>query len=266
MQIIENAGVQPSGSSSKPVHIKKPAFRRDAKSSFVAANNPSSAKITSSKSTSTKCLMCSGAHQLADCPRFKALSLDERYNCVCTNRICMVCFAEGHMSYKCSSSCAICKRRHHALLHRGANPKPVKPPAALLGRQQAPTVLLGTALVHVLDVVGSYRTVRALIDSASQISAITSTCCDRLGLNPSRWTVPITGLSSQKVPDVQGIVQLTIQLRDSSTPSINVQPWVLTTITSDIMFWLALYCIRRRLPQIIARCIDRLMCSHKWLR
>ncbi|XP_022170488.1 uncharacterized protein LOC111033862, partial [Myzus persicae] len=159
----------------------------------------------------------------------------------------MVCFAEGHMSFKCPSSCAICKRRHHALLHREANSKPVAPSAALLGRQQAPTVLLGTALVHVRDTVGSCRTVRALIDSASQISAITSTCCDRLGFKPSRWTVPITGLSGQKVPDVQGIVQLTIQPRECSTPSIKVQPWVLTTITSDMP--------ARQLPvQVRARC------------
>ncbi|KAF0747150.1 Integrase catalytic domain-containing protein [Aphis craccivora] len=72
----------------------------------------------------------------------------------------------------------------------------------MLGQQQSPTVLLGTALVHVRDTVGGCQTIRALIDSASQISAITTACCNRLGLKPSRWTVPVTGLSSQKIPDV----------------------------------------------------------------
>jgi len=76
--------------------------------------------------------------------------------------------------------------------------------------------------------------VRALINSASQISAITLACCNRLGLQPSRWTVPVTGLSGQKVLDVQGIVQLTIQPRDKPTPAIQVKPWVLSTITSDM--------------------------------
>jgi len=135
----------------------------------------------------------------------------------------MVCFGEGHMSFKCPASCSICKRRHHALLYRDAIAKMPVSPAALLGRQEAPTVLLGTALVHVRDTVGSFRTVRALIDSASHISAITSDYCDRLSLRPSRWTVPVSGLSGQKVPDVQGFVQLVVQPRNSSLPSIQVK-------------------------------------------
>ncbi|XP_025405141.1 uncharacterized protein LOC112679519 [Sipha flava] len=138
------------------------------------------------------------------------------------------------MSFKSSVSCSICKRRHHALLHRDAIPKKAASPAALLSRQEAPTVILGTALVHVRDTVGSFRSVRALIDSASQISAITSDCCDRLGLKPSRWTVPVSGLSGQKVPDVQGLVQLVVQPRNSSSPSIPVKTWVLSSITSDM--------------------------------
>ncbi|CAI6362474.1 unnamed protein product [Macrosiphum euphorbiae] len=252
IQVIENAGVQPSGSSSKPASNKKAVFRRDAKTTLVATNSSAAAKPTSSrmiqaKSVSAKCFMCSGAHQLADCSKFKALSVDERYKIVCTHRLCMVCFGEGHMSFKCSTSCATCKRRHHALLHRDSDSKTVGPPAAMLGRLQSPTVLLGTALVQVQDTVGSCRTIRALVDSASQISAITSSCCERLGLKPSRWTVPVTGLSGQRVPDVHGVVQLKIQPRDRPTPSISVKPWVLSSITTDMP--------ARQLPaQVRARC------------
>eukprot|EP00102_Acyrthosiphon_pisum_P020672 XP_016657882.1 PREDICTED: uncharacterized protein LOC107883053 [Acyrthosiphon pisum] len=252
IQVIENAGVQPSGSSSKSASTKKPGFRRDTKTTLVAAKpsaaaKPTSSKTTQARSSSTKCFSCSGAHQLDDCSKFKALSVDERYKVVCTHRLCMVCFGEGHMSYKCPSSCATCKRRHHALLHRDSDPKTVSAPAAMLGRQQSPTVLLGTALVQVQDTVGSCRTIRALIDSASQISAITSNCCERLGLKPSRWTVPVTGLSGQRVPDVHGVVQLTIQPRNRPTPSISVKPWVLSSITTDMP--------ARQLPaQVRARC------------
>ncbi|XP_050054516.1 uncharacterized protein LOC126549427 [Aphis gossypii] len=205
--------------------------------------------VVATKPVQAKCHLCSGAHRLADCSKFKAASVDDRYNTVCTHRLCMVCFGEGHMSHKCPASCSICKRRHHALLHRDAIVKKPAPPAALLGRHEAPTVLLGTALVHVRDTVGSFRTVRALIDSASQISAITSDCCDRLGLRPSRWTVPVSGLSGQKVPDVQGLVQLVVQPRNSSSPSIQVKAWVLSSITSDMP--------ARQLPsQVRAKCGD----------
>ncbi|KAF0739485.1 Integrase catalytic domain-containing protein [Aphis craccivora] len=237
MQVIENAGAQQSGSSSKPVHQKSNVLRREGKVALVSTSKP----------TSLKCVVCSGAHQLADCLKFKSWSVDERYKTVCTHRLCMVCFGEGHMSYKCPSSCAVCKRRHHALLHRDPDVKKTSPPAALLGRYQTPTVLLGTAVVHVRDTVGICRSVRVLIDSASQISAITSACCDRLGLQPSRWTVPVTGLSGQKVPDVQGVVQLTIQPRDSPALSIQVKPWVLSSITTDMP--------ARQLPvQVRAKC------------
>jgi len=252
IQVLENAGVQPAGSSSKSANLKKTGFRRESKTALVSTSKPSTSKPSTSKHSSTKpisgsCYVCSGAHHLADCAKFKACSVDERYKVVCTHRLCMVCLIHGHMSFKCSSSCSICKRRHHALLHRDQEPSESVPPAAMLGRQQAPTVLLGTALVHVRDTIGSCQTVRALIDSASQISAITSACCNRLGLRPSRWTIPVTGLSGQKVPDVQGIVQLTIQPRDEPTPAIKVKPWVLSNITSDMP--------ARRLPvQVRAKC------------
>ncbi|XP_060845326.1 uncharacterized protein LOC132924902 [Rhopalosiphum padi] len=140
MQVIENAGAQQAGSSSKPpVHSKNSGPRREGKIALVS----------SSKLASLKCAVCSGAHQIAECLTFKALSVDERYKVICTHRLCMVCFGEGHMSFKCSSSCAVCKRRHHALLHREPNPKKTSPPAALLGRQPTPTVLLGTAMVRI---------------------------------------------------------------------------------------------------------------------
>ncbi|XP_025192697.1 uncharacterized protein LOC112592764, partial [Melanaphis sacchari] len=239
LQVFENAGTQPFGSTSKPIKPKLQSLRKDPKVALVSASKPAP----------PKCQLCSGAHRLADCVKFKAASVDERYNTVCTYRLCLVCFGEGHMSYKCPVSCSICKRRHHALLHRDANPKKPNPPAALLGRYEAPTVLLGTALVKVRDTVGSFRTVRALIDSASQISAITSDCSNRLGLCPSRWTVPVTRLASQKVPDVQGFVQLVVQPRNSSTPSIQVKTSVLSSITSNMP--------ARELPsQVRARCGD----------
>jgi len=224
LHIIENAGGQFSGSSPKTTKPKVLGPRRDPKVSFVSTT----------KTAPSKCYCCSGAHGLADCAKFKSLSIDDRFKTVCTHRLCMVCLVEGHMSFKCSAFCSICKRRHHALLHRDVESKKSSPPAALLGRFQAPSVLLGTALIHARDAVGNSKFVRALIDSASQISAITYDCCIRLGLRPSRWTVPVTGLGSQKIPNVQGIVQLDIQPRNSSTPSICVKAWVLPSITTDM--------------------------------
>ncbi|XP_008185462.1 uncharacterized protein LOC103310096 [Acyrthosiphon pisum] len=98
----------------------------------------------------------------------------------------------------------------------------------------ASTVLLGTALVHVRDRAGSMHTMRALVDCASQISAITDVCADRLGLKRSRWTAPISGLSGVSVVNVLGRVDCVVQLRFASEPALSVRAWVLPTITGDL--------------------------------
>lgn len=100
--------------------------------------------------------------------------------------------------------------------------------AAFLGQFQAPTVSLGTALVHVKRTVRNCKTVQTLIDSTSHISAITLACCRRLGFRPKRWNLFITELSGQKMPDV-----LTLQPQDFSKQFIQVKTWVLSSINSS---------------------------------
>lgn len=78
------------------------------------------------------------------------------------------------------------------------------------------------------------QTMRALVDSASQVSIITAACVKRLGLKPARWTAPISGLSGTTVAEVQGRVECIVQPRFASDPVLPVQAWVLPTITSDL--------------------------------
>jgi hypothetical protein len=46
----------------------------------------------------------------------------------------------------------------------------------------SPLTVLGTVLAHARDQYGTWQIVRALVDSASQISAITASCSARLPL------------------------------------------------------------------------------------
>jgi len=75
---------------------------------------------------------------------------------------------------------------------------------------------------------------RALIDSASQISAITVTCADRLGLKCARWTSPVTGLGGAPIVNVQGRVELSVQPRYAIEPVLALHAWVLPSITADM--------------------------------
>jgi hypothetical protein len=75
---------------------------------------------------------------------------------------------------------------------------------------------------------------RALVDSASQISVITAACVKRLGLKMSRWTAPVSELSGTTVAEVQGQVECMVQPRFASDPILPVQAWVLPAITTEL--------------------------------
>lgn len=120
-----------------------------------------------------------------------------RNNWVRDQQICFRCLHPGHWVTKCKSSniCGQCSRVHHSLLHSERSAvlsgqestsregrSDIATSSSCLGHNTLPSVILGTALIHMPDSIGVIYTVRVLIDSASQISAITSECKDRLEL------------------------------------------------------------------------------------
>lgn len=137
-------------------------------------------------------------------------------------------FGSTHWSNLCLvKACPKCKGRHHVLLHRDfeASQKPsssTNTPTIHIGSLDRPTVLLGTALIHVFDYCGRAQPIRALIESASQVSVMTLACVDRLGLKLSKWTAPITGLSGIQVPKLNDVVKCTIAPRYNDNTKIQV--------------------------------------------
>ena len=80
--------------------------------SFAAANNESGGH--------GHCVICtSGRHPLYACPRFKAMSRDDRLSTLKKNDLCLNCLGSGHFVKQCKSSyrCRKCQRPHHTLLH-----------------------------------------------------------------------------------------------------------------------------------------------------
>ncbi|CAI6371615.1 unnamed protein product [Macrosiphum euphorbiae] len=209
--------------------------------SMVTSNNPSK--------VSPSCKCCTGNHGLTSCPKFKGWTQENRNSWARDNKICFRCLRTGHWVTKCKSSnvCGQCSRRHHSLLHSAGPAAPSKEEnspddkqpdvahtSSCLGQNTSPSVILGTALIHMSDNVGVLHTVRALIDSASQISAITSECTNRLGLRMKKWTAPVSGIGGVQVQNVLGIVRCQVQPRFSPDPVFNFDAWVFPTITADI--------------------------------
>uniref|UniRef100_A0A2S2PHQ7 Peptidase A2 domain-containing protein n=1 Tax=Schizaphis graminum TaxID=13262 RepID=A0A2S2PHQ7_SCHGA len=188
------------------------------------------------------CPCCSEPHLLESCPRFKSWTVDDRTRWTREKKLCFMCFSAGHWSNQCKSKnrCHLCNRRHHHLVHiqpieqRNRDEAPRSDTSlcasAALHQSNASSVVLGTALVHVRDRAGEWQTMRALIDSASQISAVTTACVDRLKLKCTRWTSPVTGLGGVPVINVQGRVEFSVQPRFAVEPVLAVHAWVLPLI------------------------------------
>ncbi|KAL4153154.1 hypothetical protein QTP88_000987 [Uroleucon formosanum] len=242
--VFENVGdSRKSAGQSKSLPAAAPLVKnRSNKGHPVAlvAAKPSGASTAS-------CLCCSGSHSLSTCPQLRSWSVDDRNRWAHDHKLCFNCLSSSHWLRACSSKsrCRTCSKKHHSLLH-GATPSHKDEDgdgeggtslcaSALPARVNAvPTVLLGTALIHVRDRSGTWQSVRALMDSASQISAMTVSCSTRLGLRLRRWTLPVSGLSGTPVVDVQGVVECQIRPRFAPEPLLAVQTWVLPSITSNM--------------------------------
>jgi len=220
------------------VHVVQTSIR-------TPSNTPHTSLVSTTlkNSLNSSCLYCQNSHTIDVCRKFGSLSADERNKWAFAQRICFSCFGNDHWANRCKThtKCSICSRRHHTLLHPSttdtvpaSSSTPPVSSASLLSGHDSPSVMLGTALVHIRDRSGVYQSARALVDSASQISAITVACAKRLGLRWSRWTAPITGLSGVPVVEVQGRVECRIVPRFASEPVLLVQAWVLSSITGDL--------------------------------
>lgn len=67
------------------------------------------------------------------------------------------------------------------------------------------TIVLGTAVIRILNNYGQWVQVRSLIDSGSQISVMTNACLVRLGLPRHRGKNVVVGLSHTFVAETKGI-------------------------------------------------------------
>jgi len=205
----------------------EPAIKHVQKTSHKSQKPGGISSFVTSGTPPSVCKCCSGAHAVSTCSKFKGWPLQQRVQWIRNQRICFLCLSDKHWSNRCSSKvkCSKCSRKHHILIHEDQPPLQGNDPTgsknepgttaatSMCGLSESRSILLGTALVHIRDPSGILHTVRALIDSASQISAITTGCVARLGLRKTPWTAPVTGLSGAPVASTEGIVNCQVQPR-----------------------------------------------------
>jgi len=70
-----------------------------------------------------KCINCEASHKLADCGKFKNMTLRQRRIFVRVRGLCFNCLRKGHFASQCfaRSKCSLCPQKHHLLLHKAAS-------------------------------------------------------------------------------------------------------------------------------------------------
>ncbi|CAI6350178.1 unnamed protein product [Macrosiphum euphorbiae] len=192
-----------------------------------------------------KCQVCEAepGHLLIHCTRFKKMTPKQRHQTIKDLKRCFMCFSE-HLAPQCKSDrvCVECSGRHHTWLHLstrndsasedGHTIEPeVRVHVSADIRNYRTSVLLSTASVSVQDSDGQFRSVRALLDSASQSSFITEHCFKSLGLSRRKSNVTIQALAGTPVPTVRGFTQVLVRPNEQTSPTLTVEVLILPRIT-----------------------------------
>ncbi|XP_023312157.1 uncharacterized protein LOC111692395, partial [Anoplophora glabripennis] len=159
----------------------------------------------------------------------------------------------SHSISNCSSrfNCRQCNKRHHTTLHffdsgtsavasetppTTSNDQPssssVNVMTSLFSFKQS--VLLATAIIHVQGADGQYKKCRALLDSGSQASFITSDCANRLDLPKSLTSLSVQGVN-QMTSSTLGTLKCLVKPPNASAFEIEmiVIPNICNTVPSS---------------------------------
>ncbi|CAG7632968.1 unnamed protein product [Allacma fusca] len=153
----------------------------------------------------------------------------------------------GHSSAKCSNTtnCKKCGKRHHTMLHldfTSAKGAPAETPklkestsvTALNSVDDDSQVLLGTAILLVPDSQGCLKEVRAVLDSGSQATFISSDCLRYLGFQSKRSSLSVTGLGDSNCGNVLGYANIELRSRYDANFSCYVKVFALRTVTKEM--------------------------------
>lgn len=230
------------------------------KPSFSGKKSPSFTKTSLAVNTmepTKPCLVCKGPHPLYRCDQFLQQAVPARIKTVQSHRLCRNCISAVHDTSKCASkfSCRHCSLKHHSLLHLDTNrPKEVSNSNSSSSQgavnistttESSSTVLigttnrrnfsvLGTASIRIRDKCGQWIPCRALIDSGSQVSAITHNCAVHLGLTRRHSAIEIAGLSQTPISRVKGVTTCKFTSYYTSSTEYSCEPIILSKITGNI--------------------------------
>ncbi|XP_048482282.1 uncharacterized protein LOC119693509 [Plutella xylostella] len=212
------------------------------------------------------CVFCNKEnHTLSHCREFAKLTPTNRSEFVRDKGLCYNCLLPGHPVFYCKlqTSCRICRKRHHSLLHERVkqdvtgNKEQINATEAALYTDvededniledkehevaisshfvsKKSTALLATALVPVRNEAGQTTVLRALIDQGSQATLISERATQLLKPKRTQVQGTVKGVGSTTT-QINHAVQIELRSRTENNFNINVRAYVMaTSVTSQL--------------------------------
>ncbi|XP_037299013.1 uncharacterized protein LOC119190698 [Manduca sexta] len=168
-----------------------------------------------------ECPACSEAHVLTQCPKYKALSVEQRWNLIKEKKLCFKCANSTHRRITCKAKlCGVeqCRRPHHSSLHQ-AEKKPenteVRDKEQVLSvtpktNVGARTVLLKMCPVVVAGPRGEVRT-HALLDEGATVTLMDEDLAEKIGADGPTQALHLSGVNMAQKEKASKLVTVRIR-------------------------------------------------------
>ncbi|XP_022827437.1 uncharacterized protein LOC111357108 isoform X1 [Spodoptera litura] len=156
------------------------------------------------KQSRISCPLCKGHHFLFGCSQFKQMTVEKRIEKVSKfSNFCANCLHNGHETKSCrGGACKYCQQKHNTMLHIHKGPTKDTVHTTLASnsssQSQHASVLLSTALVHVIAGDGTPHLARVLLDSGSTSCYITNSLSKKLNLTFEPIHGTVSGINQQQ--------------------------------------------------------------------
>ncbi|XP_029161043.1 uncharacterized protein LOC114932808 [Nylanderia fulva] len=220
-------------------------------------------KVTShvANTNTSVCHLCSAAHNISKCAKFKVMSASERLDSARAAHLCFNCLAKGHFPPSCKNKpgCDKCKKRHHKMLHQAFSPRTSDPESinsnavtsvssndhaklsnvtschsGVAKSKTLRPVLIATAWVHVRTAEGRELPFRAVIDSGSECSLISEAAAQALRVQRIACSASISGTGATVSGVVKHSTRVELRSRNKSQLVVVIEPLILSRLSNYV--------------------------------
>lgn len=208
--------------------------KKETRPAITWKKKPNTVYTTVEETEEDRCPSCKQSHILTQCPKYKAMTVDQRWELVKEHKICFKCAQKKHRRIMCKARpCGVnqCRRPHHATLHQERKESPEvksateykseEPEEAVMSvatptAAGPKTVLLKMCPVIITGPRGEVKT-HALFDEGATITLIDEDLATSIGAEGMSQPLHIHGVNmSSREQDSQII---TVQVRGITNDS-----------------------------------------------